>query len=391
MMIFQFEKLFQLFVLMIRINNLKFHTLLSKDINQAVQKLGIFNPTEIQSKAIPKLLENRTSIITAETGSGKTLAYLLPAIQRLDSFQPSMHSPKVLVIVPSRHLQIQLTMLLGKLSQNMENPFSFSVIPPPEGIPASQLATVDIGVASIGCMSSKLRNGQDLFDLLFSTKIVMMDEVDELLKDKVGRTFLNRILIALQHKKIKSGRVAPQFIFCAATLPPKKAKNDKTPRSVILKAFKMVETISTDHTHATPNGLVERFIKVESEADRWSQLCSLLSSVGSGQTLVFCNTPAAAQKTYEALLQQLPSIKVEILHGDLPVEERTKKILQLSNGEPGTDSHVIVATDLIGRGIDFKNVKTVIHYEFPSFAKNYIHRVGRTCRGMNQNGTCISN
>jgi superfamily II DNA/RNA helicase len=365
-----------------------FHSLLKPEINAAVHKLGIQVPTQIQSIAIPALLKSGHKIITAETGSGKTLAYLLPAIQRLEQFTAHPHSPKVLIIVPSQHLQLQLTTTIAQLSDRMEKPITFSVIPPPEGIPQSQLLPLDIGVTTIGSLTSRVAKLEDLTKMLFYTRIVMLDEVDELLKDKTGRKFVDRLLQALKFKKNKVKRPMADFIFCAATLPPKKAKNDKTPRSIIQKAFKGVETLSTEGIHTTPKGLIETFVRLENSKQKMDHLLSLLHDFSQNeQKLVFCNTPSNAETLYDALRNKIPSTKIDLVHGDMPITQRTETILQAANQVP-TQPHLIIATDVLARGVDFKHASSVIHYDFPQFAKNYIHRVGRTCRGNTTTGEC---
>jgi superfamily II DNA/RNA helicase len=365
-----------------------FHSLLKPEINAAVQKLGIHSPTEIQSIAIPQLLKPGHKIITAETGSGKTLAYLLPAIQRMEGIHSHPHSPKVLIVVPSQHLQLQVTTTLSQLSDQLDKPFAFSVIPPPEGIPQSQLPPLDIGVTTIGCLTSRVAKLDELTKLLYYTRIVVMDEVDELLKDKVGRKFVDRLLQALKFKKNKDKRPMADFIFSAATLPPKKAKNDKTPRNIIQKEFKGVETISTDGIHSTPEGLEEAFVRLEKSDQKMSHLVSLLHAANQKeQILVFCNSPASAETVYQDLQVKFPSLMLSLVHGDVQMTQRTETILQIANQKP-TQPHVIVATDLVARGVDFKYTSTVIHYDFPQFAKNYLHRVGRTCRGIVKSGKC---
>jgi superfamily II DNA/RNA helicase len=136
-------------------------------------------------------------------------------------------------------------------------------------------------------------------------------------------------------------------------------------------------------------GLSEIVVNVENSLeDKLAALHSYLKKSNNiEQLLVFCSSPSRVDAVYESLRDL--DIELDKFHGEMDREERTKRILDIVDYQPVDRIHCIVATDVLARGVDFKHISTVIHFDLPSTAQSYLHRVGRTIRGENRKGTCI--
>ncbi|KAJ3310970.1 putative ATP-dependent RNA helicase ddx28 [Boothiomyces sp. JEL0838] len=338
-----------------------------KRFNSSIPNLAYFpfpNPTEIQRLAIPKLLEKKNLIITAETGSGKTLTYLLPMLQNLKEPE-KVFSPQILVIVPNNHLQMQTNQVLLELQKYKA--FNFSTVPPPL-LPKSQIKTPQVGVTTPDLLKH-YKKPKDMQELLTNTRAIVLDEVDFQLTQKSNFKMLKSIIENL--KAIKKFNET-QFCFVAATLLPGVGKS---PRNLIQKLFKDIETVETTQFHSLNPHLTQKVVKTENKLQTITEICP------KQDTIIFCKNPEIAQQVFKQLE---PHMQVVCIHGDLERTERTKLILKHSK-----DSTNIVTTDLVARGVDFKK-EVVIHYDFPKEASVYLHRVGRVCRGDSKVGTSIS-
>jgi ATP-dependent RNA helicase DeaD len=369
---------------------------LRPEITKAALKL-FKEPTNIQYEAIPKILEKQNVVINAETGSGKTLAYMLPLISNLKDNRNVFNrdSPELLILVPNKHLQMQTMSVLNEVSKLMSKELSFSVVPAPI-LPTAHREPIQIGVGVPSSILSVYKKHNQLTKFLENTRMIAIDEVDFIFSDPVGLELWSKLLAILQSSKRKDGPA--QYCFIAATLPPEKDSNHKTPSFIIKKGLRKthVEIIQTNEIHATPAGissiklgLEEVFIRI-TEENKSDLLMNLINGLKDGdQCIVFCSSGNSSKKVFNSL-SSLP-INLVCINDEMRREDRTALLLKLANSRPQGKPQVIVATDMISRGTDFKHTNVIIHFDFPKFAKDYIHRVGRTCRGLNENGKCKLN
>ncbi|KAH6596107.1 hypothetical protein BASA50_005404 [Batrachochytrium salamandrivorans] len=410
---------------------LPFPTSLHPDLAESLRTNNFIAPTEIQSRSYEFIRSGRHTMITAETGSGKTLAYLIPILDRLLSTPEQKttniynRSPRCVLLAPTQHLQLQLIHVLEKLLKSENGarlPLSCSIHPPPPGIPYSRLSNPDIAVTSAAAILSHYKKEKDLRAFLEQTQIIVLDEADWVIDEGPG------VKLMEYARRILSGRADShplQMIFAAATMAPIKTKNSRVARSSIVRAFGDVEVASSSSLHTTADNIKERFIsmpesaEVDSDTEFNAKSQELLKLVldashladGSAKPekwLVFCGAGSRSEKVHNTLAVELEAhcaqtrrkVLLSVMHGDLQREERSRYIMTFSEmpAEPNlvlddksssNPINILISTDIVSRGVDFKDVSKVIHFDFPKNATEYLHRVGRAGRNRRGHGESI--
>ncbi|KAJ3184635.1 hypothetical protein HDU87_004038 [Geranomyces variabilis] len=365
-------------------------------------------------------------IITAETGSGKTFAYLLPLLTRYlgPNGRPAREeekmdplSPRILILVPNRELCVQSLRVLHSLTAGMG--ITATTFPPPPSVLLSALTNPDIVVTTAAALDMACKSPKLINRFLARTQACIADEADWIASDTVG-------LRVLQHvsrvSKKRNQSAAIQFVFAAATLPPVLHKKSTTPREMIQRLFASIHKVSSKHTHSPPRGLIEEFLPVvdpssrpltleEEDRVKCDALLALMLENAQKMTkdpahldnkwIVFCNDSRRAQVVHaaaDALATSQSGVKVtcELLYGaKLSAPERSEKVLEFVSAGTGSQPsdeqtfRVLVSTDMVARGVDFRDVTTVVQVDFPSDASAYLHRVGRTAR-VGKSGRAIS-
>lgn len=321
-------------------------------------------------------------------------------------------SPRALICVPTRELAQQVLWMLSKFaSTNPTVSFSAGFLVPPPGIPFSQCQGKDIAVTTVRSLADfvqlkKPKHGQLLSQVLSRTEMIVLDECDAIIEDELGLKLMsNKVL----KSSLDSSEEKPrkQIVFVAATLPPVRHERSLTPRAHIMRHYKDITEVSTLNLHKAPEQLQESFVEVtreeslsvEEEIERKTQLVEAMvleaSTVKTSATwLVFVNKNAHINAVCDRLKQiQLKDFKVNVekIVGDSPKLERAETIAKYSRPALDAESltnttsetpelNVIVSTDICARGIDFKDVAKVIHFDFPPTPAIYLHRIGRTAR-----------
>lgn len=263
---------------------------------------------------------------------------------------------------------------------------SFSVMPRPLGIPNSKSSPASVHISSPQLLMDTYKKPQDLANYLKNTRMVCFDEADQILTQHPD--FLKKLRTAMKKTEVEE---ETQFVFCGATLAPIKTAKCKTPRATIEKYVSGITTISTVGIHTTPALLEEIFINCEDTfGGKFDLLLTTLRAIPNGsQALIFVNSPSRVISLHKALQDILPSLKqhnieleLSALHGDMQKDDRTVEILRIAKLVSRMDAvQVIVCTDVIARGVDFRHITHVIQFDFAREASEYLHRVGRTCRG----------
>lgn len=343
-------------------NSFKNYTL-KTELLDALDSLGFSTPTEIQAKAIPTLLEQKTIDLhgQAQTGTGKTLAFGIPLLERIDQ---SVKKPQALVVAPTRELVVQIFQSLQPLAKacnirladvyggvSIERQFN----------DLKRGAQVIVGTP--GRLNDHLRRKSLKLD---SISTIVLDEADIML-DMGFKQEMDEILsFAPANRNI--------WLFSATVKPGIQdlmKSHMSNPVSVRVSKQQVASTNTTQYYCVVPN----RY--------RLEALCRFIEQAESFYGFVFCRTKLQASELTEKLVAH--GLKANSLHGDMSQVNRNRVIKGFKNKE----FSVLVATDVAARGIDVQDISHVINYTMPEDQESYIHRIGRTGRAGKE-GTAIT-
>jgi ATP-dependent RNA helicase RhlE len=333
---------------------------LSADLLRTVADEGYTEPTPIQERAIPIILEGKDVLAAAQTGTGKTAAFTLPILDRLrkhanTSFSPARHPVRVLVLTPTRELAVQVADAVKTYGKRV--PLRSSVVY--GGVPLDPpikelLAGVEILVATPGRLLDLV--GQRAANLS-QVEILVLDEGDRML-DMGFIDDIRRILALLPPKR--------QNLLFSATL-------DAEVRSLASTFLHQPESVDVAPTIRAAESVEQVAYLVD--PDRKRELLSfLVRSRDLRQVLVFTRTKQMTRR----LATQLDrgGVEATAIHGDRTQPERERALEQFKSGEV----RVLVATDVAARGLDIEALPVVVNYEIPYDPEDYVHRIGRTGR-----------
>jgi ATP-dependent RNA helicase RhlE len=331
---------------------------LSDPLVQGVLASGYQSPTEIQSQAIPLVNSGQDVIGCAQTGTGKTAAFALPILNRLCREQPAKKHKRAirsLILTPTRELAVQIERSIVKYGRFV----SIRTLAIYGGVSIErQLSTlrhgVDIVVATPGRLMDHMRRGSVDFR---SVEVFVLDEADRMF-DMGFIEDVHKIVDALPGQR--------QTLLFSATMPPEvqrlAASVQRDPQMIeIGEQRNPIETI-TQHVHP-----VEKQRKMD----------FLLHMLKNGQmysVLVFSRTKHGADKIHRKLAQA--GIVSMTLHSGRSQSQRQRALDGFKDGK----YQVLVATDIAARGIDVRGISHVVNYDVPLYARDYIHRIGRTGR-----------
>jgi ATP-dependent RNA helicase RhlE len=332
----------------------------------ALEDLGLKHPTTIQQKAFSKIMSGIDIVGIAQTGTGKTIAFLLPLL-RVTKYSKQI-PPRVLILVPTRELVVQVTEVAEKLASYMNlrikgvyggTNMNTQRIMMQEG--------VDILVATPGRLYDLALSG----DLkLSSIKHLVIDEVDEML-DLGFRTQLNNIIELLPPKR--------QNLMFSATLSEDIEK-------IISSHFSFPEKIE-----AAPQGTpIDKIIQIGYDVPNFNSKVNLLEHLlntddAMQKVLVFADSKKFADILYHRLVELYSDTKIGLIHSNKSQNFRLNALRQFQNGSVS----VLIATDIVSRGLDIQDVSHVVNFDLPEDYTNYIHRIGRTGRA-DKTGIAIS-
>ena len=336
-------------------------------ILKAVKEEGYTEPTLIQEKAIPVILDRNDVLGSAQTGTGKTAAFAIPILQHLYNDRMQNHGQrkiKALVITPTRELAIQIAN-------------SFSTYGRFTGI----RNTVIYGGVKQASQTSSIRNGIDilvatpgrLLDLM-EQGYVRLNDIEYFVLDEADR-MLDMGFIHDIRKIIAKLPVKRQTLFFSATMPGSIVELSK---KILYNPLK-IEATPTLTTAET----VQQYLYYTNKSTKKDLLNHILSDKQISQVLLFSKTKHGADKITRNLKSQ--NIRAAAIHGDKGQNQRQKVLQQFKNGE----IRVLVATDIAARGIDIDKLKYVINYDIPNISETYVHRIGRAGRA-GEEGISIS-
>jgi ATP-dependent RNA helicase RhlE len=336
-------------------------------ILKALKEENYIEPTSIQEKAIPLILNRNDVLGSAQTGTGKTAAFAIPILQHLFLDRQLNNSPRKinsLIITPTRELAIQIGAsftVYGKFT-GLKNTVVFGGVK--QGAQTNALSKgVDILVATPGRLLDLINQG---FIRLKAVEYFVLDEADRML-DMGFINDIRKIIAKLPAKR--------QSLFFSATMPNNIVELSRK----ILTNPKKVEVSPVSSTAET----IQQYLYYTNKSLKKDLLRHILQDQKIDQVLLFSRTKHGADKIARNLKKQ--RIKSAAIHGDKAQNHRQKVLAQFKAGE----LRVLVATDIAARGIDIDKLKYVINYDIPNVAETYVHRIGRSGRA-GEEGNAIS-
>ena len=336
------------------------------EIKKNLETLGYIRPTDIQYKSIPPILKGEDVLAIAQTGTGKTVAYALPVLQLLyqRKFKYAGNQIRCIVMVPTHELAMQVSEVFDQLAQ--ETP----------------VKTLGIfGGADQAPQIEKLKNGVDiivatpgrLFDLesqgyisLNGVEILILDEADHMLE--LGFIHdMNQLVRKIPRKR--------QTLFFSATI-------NEHIKDVAYGLVQKAVRIHISPKDPVSKNIVHSVAYIEMDDKRFF-LERIIKENPDKKILAFVRTRVRAERVCKAL--ERVGIQSQTIHSSKDQDDRSSVMKQFKEGS----NKIVIATDVSARGIDIPNVEIVINYDLPEEAENYVHRVGRTGRGMRK-GMAIS-
>src|SRR5256885_6766742 len=321
-------------------------------IVDGVKAMGYLEPTPIQLRAIPLIMEGRDVIGSAQTGTGKTAAFALPILSQLGQHSPQ---PRVLVLEPTRELAAQVETAIRDFARftNLRIAVIFGGVGYGRQMDALR-SGVDILVATPGRLLDHMQQGTCRLDHI---NFLVLDEADRML-DMGFLPDVRRIVDRCPRERHTS--------LFSATIPPEI-------ETLIQWAMKSPETIEIG-PRRTPVETVQHVIYPVSESQKTDLLLELLKRVNYDSVIVFCRTKHGADRV--AHLLKRSNHAVAVLHSNRTQREREQALRGFRDGH----YEVLVATCISARGLRNRDVSHVINYDVPQHPEDYIHRIGRTGR-----------
>jgi ATP-dependent RNA helicase RhlE len=338
----------------------------NRQILNAIADAGYTEPTLIQQKAIPPILNGQDVMGIAQTGTGKTAAYVLPIVMKLKYAQGD--NPRAVIIAPTRELAMQIE----------ENVRTFAIYTDLRVVtlygglgPKTQIELVNKGVDIIVATPGRFMDIYLAGHIMTKTiQVLVLDEADKMM-DMGFMPQLNRILEVVPVKR--------QNLLFSATM------SDKIHQ--LSNNFLEFPTIIEVTPQATPAQTVnQRLYQVPNIKTKINLLRNLLDEPDDIKKLmVFCKTRVVADEVYKYLQRKFGDAHVKVLHANKGQNTRINAINAFKNDEV----KILVATDVASRGIDVSDVSHVINFDVPVVIEDYVHRIGRTGRAF-QSGEAIT-
>jgi ATP-dependent RNA helicase DeaD len=329
------------------------HLGLPEPLLRALSVVGYETPSPIQAQAIPLLLAGRDLLGQAQTGTGKTAAFALPLLARID---PGANYPQMLVLAPTRELALQVAEALQTYARFMPN---FHVLPVYGGQGMGhQLGQLRRGVEAVvgtpGRIMDHMRRGTlDISRL----RALVLDEADEMLR--MG--FIDDVEWILEHTP--GDRQTALF---SATMP-------SAIRRVADRHLRNPALVEVAARTTTAENIRQRYWSVAG-VHKLDALTRMLEHETFGAVIVFVRTKTQTDELAEKLRAR--GFASEALNGDVPQQQRERVVERLRQGS----TEILVATDVVARGLDVPRITHVINYDIPYDTESYVHRIGRTGR-----------
>ncbi len=335
---------------------------LSAVMHRALEAAGYTEPTPVQEGMIPVALKGRDVMAQARTGTGKTAAFLIPILEMLEGHHAH---PQAIVLVPTRELAVQVRDEAEKLAKgrNARIVAAYGGKPIRQQIQRLQRG-VDLVIGTPGRLLDHMQRGTIS---LATVRFAVLDEADRML-DIGFRPDIERILRQCPRER--------QTMLLSATVPPPVQR-------LAQRYMTDPENLDFSPQDITVETIDQYYFTVE-QSRKMDLLLRLLKQEQPKQAIVFCRTKRQTDRVYEQLRRRVQGSEgrgadnraVDCIHGDLPQRSRDRTMERFRGGQVT----LLVATDVVGRGIDVTGISHIINYDIPQFCDDYVHRVGRTGR-----------
>jgi ATP-dependent RNA helicase DeaD len=330
---------------------------LSGEVLATITEVGYENPSPIQARTIPPLLEGRHVMGLAQTGTGKTAAFALPVLSRI---VPGGKAPQALVLAPTRELALQVSEAFEKYAAKTRG---VHVLPiyggQGYGVQLSALRRgVDVVVGTPGRIMDHLEKGTlDLSELRF----LVLDEADEMLNMGFAED-VETILAETPDSK--------QVALFSATMP-------RQIKRLSERYLKDPVEVKVESRTTTSDTITQRYLTV-SYPQKVEALTRILEVENFDAMIVFTRTKNETESLAERLRAR--GFSAMAINGDVPQQQRERTVGQLKSGK----LDILVATDVAARGLDVERISHVVNYDLPMDTESYVHRIGRTGRAGRQ-------
>mmetsp|Transcript_49444 Transcript_49444/g.130390 ORF Transcript_49444/g.130390 Transcript_49444/m.130390 type:complete len:564 (-) Transcript_49444:69-1760(-) len=330
-----------------------------------LKSLGFSHPTPIQMQSFPAILTGNHILASAPTGSGKTIAFLGPLLARMG--KPGKAFARTVIIDPSRELAKQTFDEFVKLTRGRK--WTGRLLDKLSGEKAKNIKRLDVAVATPLRLAQMLREDRISLD---ATQHVVLDEADKLL-DLGFAPQIDEILCFCP----KDLRTPLQTLMFSATLPPVVCE---LANSILTDPLR----VSIGDVNAAAPDVDQKLVFI---TDEDGKLFSFRQLVQEGKikppALIFVQSKERAKQLFGELVYD--GIFADTIHGDRTKQQRDNSVKAFREGR----TWMLICTDVLARGVDFKGVETVVNYDFPQSASTYIHRIGRTGRA-GRNGSALT-
>ncbi|CAI6336457.1 unnamed protein product [Periconia digitata] len=340
---------------------------ISRPILRNLTNIGFTEPTPIQAKTIPIAIEGKDVVGGAETGSGKTAAFLLPILERLLHRSKKIPTTRVAIFMPTRELAVQCFNVAQKLGENTGITFALLA----GGFSSREQEAVlrtkpDVVIATPGRFIDHMQNSAGF--QVENIEILVLDEADRMLEEGF-ESQLNEILTTIPKSR--------QTMLFSATMT---SSVDKLIRIGMNRPVRLMVNAKKQ----TVSGLTQEFVRLRhgKEDKRLAYLMYICTKVYTDRVIIFFRQKKEAHRV--RVIFALNGLQASELHGNMSQEQRIQSVEAFRSGK----SSYLLATDVASRGLDIKNVSTVINYEAPQTHEIYLHRVGRTARAGRSGRSC---
>jgi ATP-dependent RNA helicase DeaD len=337
---------------------------LSDSMLKTLKKIGYEKPSPVQAGVIPLVMDEYDVIGQARTGTGKTAAFAIPILEQLD-MEVRKPKPQALILAPTRELAVQVENEFRRLAPDDVKSVCLYGGKPIRGQINRLNEGVHVVVGTPGRVIDHLNRGTLNIDQLW---FIVLDEADRML-DIGFRPDIERILRRCPKER--------QSLLLSATLPP----------AILELARRYMyrpKVINFSANNVSAETIDQFFLTVPNEM-KFEILVKLLEREDPEQAIIFCRTKLGTERLYRKLLKETEFQAVGTIHGDMNQSGRDR----MMKGFRAGDVRFLVATDVVGRGIDISNISHIVNFDIPTLSEDYVHRVGRTGR-MGKSGVAFS-